>query len=284
MNKLVYLAATIVIIADCSGPASADTVPPGYNVGALHLTYYDQSLQVPLSLLDSTSGPAALSETLGTASGSLNAANAPTPGISLSATLNTTNASGDTATITELTRYYFRISGPGNTVSVLIDAAGAVGFNSVNPYDNTSLSTQFSIGPQFGGNLIVYNSQYLTSVGGNAPSLSEQFSIASDYTLTTNTIYEVILDARIAAQAGGPSSSAESVYANLDPMFSISDPLYTIALSDGFGNGIAGGVPEPSTWAMMLLGFSGVGFMAYRRKSGQPGTALAARTLGSEHG
>jgi hypothetical protein len=27
-------------------------------------------------------------------------------------------------------------------------------------------------------------------------------------------------------------------------------------------------VPEPSTWAMMLVGFAGVGFMAYRRKNG----------------
>ena len=26
------------------------------------------------------------------------------------------------------------------------------------------------------------------------------------------------------------------------------------------------GVPEPSTWAMMILGFAGVGFIAYRRK------------------
>ena len=26
-------------------------------------------------------------------------------------------------------------------------------------------------------------------------------------------------------------------------------------------------VPEPSTWAMMLLGFLGVGFMAYRRRN-----------------
>jgi hypothetical protein len=26
-------------------------------------------------------------------------------------------------------------------------------------------------------------------------------------------------------------------------------------------------VPEPSTWAMMLLGFAGIGFMAYRRKA-----------------
>jgi hypothetical protein len=30
---------------------------------------------------------------------------------------------------------------------------------------------------------------------------------------------------------------------------------------------IASGVPEPSTWAMMILGFAGVGFMAYRKKS-----------------
>ncbi len=29
-------------------------------------------------------------------------------------------------------------------------------------------------------------------------------------------------------------------------------------------------VPEPSTWAMMVLGFAGVGFMAYRRRSNGP--------------
>jgi hypothetical protein len=26
-------------------------------------------------------------------------------------------------------------------------------------------------------------------------------------------------------------------------------------------------VPEPSTWAMMILGFAGVSFMSYRRKN-----------------
>jgi hypothetical protein len=30
-------------------------------------------------------------------------------------------------------------------------------------------------------------------------------------------------------------------------------------------------VPEPSTWAMMLLGFAGLGFVTYRRRN----TALA---------
>jgi PEP-CTERM motif len=33
------------------------------------------------------------------------------------------------------------------------------------------------------------------------------------------------------------------------------------------GVNLASGVPEPSTWAMMILGFGGVGFMAYRKKS-----------------
>jgi len=27
------------------------------------------------------------------------------------------------------------------------------------------------------------------------------------------------------------------------------------------------GVPEPSTWVMMILGFAGLGFIAYRRKN-----------------
>jgi hypothetical protein len=30
---------------------------------------------------------------------------------------------------------------------------------------------------------------------------------------------------------------------------------------------VAAAVPEPATWAMMLLGFAGVGFMAYRRRA-----------------
>jgi hypothetical protein len=31
---------------------------------------------------------------------------------------------------------------------------------------------------------------------------------------------------------------------------------------------ITAAVPEPSTWAMMILGFCGIGFMAYRRRNG----------------
>jgi hypothetical protein len=34
-------------------------------------------------------------------------------------------------------------------------------------------------------------------------------------------------------------------------------------------------LPEPSTWAMMILGFCGLGFMAYRRKNSAPATGAS---------
>ena len=41
--------------------------------------------------------------------------------------------------------------------------------------------------------------------------------------------------------------------------------------TSGYGGNLSatqiGAVPEPATWAMMLLGFAGVGFMAYRRRN-----------------
>jgi hypothetical protein len=41
--------------------------------------------------------------------------------------------------------------------------------------------------------------------------------------------------------------------------------------TSGYGGNLTtagiGAVPEPATWAMMILGFAGVGFMAYRRRN-----------------
>jgi hypothetical protein len=41
------------------------------------------------------------------------------------------------------------------------------------------------------------------------------------------------------------------------------------------GATLAPAVPEPSTWAMIILGFAGVGFMAYRRRSHGPAFRIA---------
>lgn len=52
--------------------------------------------------------------------------------------------------------------------------------------------------------------------------------------------------------------------------FGNNDPIIDGALFEQIA--AASAVPEPSTWAMMLLGFAGVGFMAYRRSSANTAT------------
>jgi hypothetical protein len=69
---------------------------------------------------------------------------------------------------------------------------------------------------------------------------------------------------------GAPSNSNAGTY---DYSYSNAYDVYTPNVS---GTWQVAAVPEPSTWAMMLLGFAGVGFMAYRRSCKDQGLALAA--------
>ena len=43
--------------------------------------------------------------------------------------------------------------------------------------------------------------------------------------------------------------------------------IHTTNFGGGEIRGFLHAVPEPSTWAMMILGFAGLGFRAYRRKN-----------------
>jgi hypothetical protein len=87
----------------------------------------------------------------------------------------------------------------------------------------------------------------------------------------SNEVYLVTMDVDVNTTTGGTTT------AMLDPIFSIDAPGdYEIDFSQGVGNGTdgVGAVPEPSTWAMMMLGFVGIGAMTYRRK--QTGLSLSA--------
>jgi hypothetical protein len=66
--------------------------------------------------------------------------------------------------------------------------------------------------------------------------------------------------------AGSPLSSSQTVQGN-DIFESGPDGFLVGTLT------LQAAVPEPSTWAMMILGFCGLGFTAYRRR--QNGSALS---------
>ena len=53
-------------------------------------------------------------------------------------------------------------------------------------------------------------------------------------------------------------------YIEIDPIWALANPGYSISVSPGVGN--IASVPEAETYAMMLAGLGLVGFMAKRRK------------------
>jgi hypothetical protein len=57
-------------------------------------------------------------------------------------------------------------------------------------------------------------------------------------------------------------------YSCATPVYSTASPEFLMMESLGF-DPVTNAVPEPSTWAMMILGFAGIGFMAYRRRIGR---------------
>jgi hypothetical protein len=131
-------------------------------------------------------------------------------------------------------------SGSGKT-----DSRGAVADNSVNMSIVLSDASDTSV---------------LTQVDGDTGPLTllSQTSIGTvNYTYTLflepDVQYEIDMEAEVLTDGVNGLISA-----TLDPNVSTDTPNYDIVFGDGIGNGT--GVmtaPEPSTWAMLLLGFAG---------------------------
>jgi hypothetical protein len=67
----------------------------------------------------------------------------------------------------------------------------------------------------------------------------------------------------LASGTSGGYTSATGLWTNPDPTTQGGSFTSTMNIYAVF----TAAVPEPSTWAMMILGFAGVGFMAYRRRN-----------------
>jgi PEP-CTERM motif-containing protein len=100
---------------------------------------------------------------------------------------------------------------------------------------------------------------YVTPAGVqvNAGSAEQSFSV-TDPTLYPGTDGGVWTTETFAFASTG---------ATTDLTFRGNAGLLYIGLDNVSVEFLTAAVPEPSTWAMMLLGFAGVGFMAYRRRN-----------------
>jgi hypothetical protein len=92
----------------------------------------------------------------------------------------------------------------------------------------------------------------LETFGANFPINCTSCSNSADIVWFPNSsITEYAIGTSTGEQIEG--SGVSSIQAQLD-----------LELPEGFS--LASSVPEPSTWAMLLIGFAGIGFMAYRRR------------------
>jgi hypothetical protein len=78
----------------------------------------------------------------------------------------------------------------------------------------------------------------------------------------TNLVFTVTDTNALSASSFAASTGAD----NGKQSYFGADVLSLNGQTGPVGSGLAPAVPEASTWAMMILGFMGVGFMAYRRK------------------
>jgi hypothetical protein len=83
----------------------------------------------------------------------------------------------------------------------------------------------------------------------------------SGVTISGDTITDVVSIASLASTGFAPTSYGFSFWPALVSSGSIPE------FAPDNATFLASAVPEPSTWAMMILGFAGIGFMAYRRKN-----------------
>jgi hypothetical protein len=107
----------------------------------------------------------------------------------------------------------------------------------------------------------------------NVPGTQSGGSVGADYTIDNIWYTETTspnLDNTNGVAVLLSNGAADFVFGNCDPTTSCSG--YGLYEAAPLGNVSA--VPEPATWAMMMLGFCSIGFMAYRRKA-KPAPRLA---------
>jgi len=133
--------------------------------------------------------------------------------------------------------------GPGGAVGTEVSLVGSFTFDSTT--NAISGSTLSATGP----------------AGGTYDLTGYNFGTL-DYTLLGNT--GDIIGITLAPIDGSPTLgiSGEGLY-----ITATNSSYHEIGVITGEAVLQVAAVPEPSTWAMMILGFFGVGFMAYRRKS-----------------
>ena len=164
-------------------------------------------------------------------------------------------------------------SGAGSVQTV--DGVTTINFG-LNPITTTSFTSSFILSNTLAGIYSVSASTSTTGVTFSGGTITQLLGCAVDFTGCTNGAVYAIL-------AGtGPTPPAGTTLYMAPTQLAAGNYRVTVN-GTGPGNGsytgnvtITPAVPEPGTWAMMLLGFGATGMMMRRRRRGATGFAQVA--------
>jgi hypothetical protein len=147
---------------------------------------------------------------------------------------------------------------------VLLETGSGSGF--ATPFGDTSQYVSIGTTPTPGSASLQLPPGTFNYIGLYWGSIDNYNSIeitdTSGITTTINATTYPILN-----PANGNQGLGGSAYVNIVDSFAITDVKFNSSQQAfEFDNLTVAAVPEASTWAMMLLGFLGLGFMGYRRK------------------
>ena len=166
------------------------------------------------------------------------------------------------------------VSGSANASTVTYDISflGDSSASAVLVLDTPTANTTYT-NSIFGSNQIDDIFVSFTATGFNSNSKTFSFS-GDDFTsLSFNNFGQLIGITSNSFSSNSPDRGATLGFGPFDT-YAFNPPGFNNT-EYGFVITQVAAVPEASTWAMLMLGFIGVGFVAYRRKQGEPTFRLA---------
>jgi hypothetical protein len=159
----------------------------------------------------------------------------------------------------------------------IIDTGGTFSISQLS-FNATSSDPGNVLGFGFAAGSYSYGSGYVGVVNG--PGGPTFITSGPSTQLVNERFFRGSGNSRAANDCPGCTVAQEQAQIALAAAFFTTDTTFTgtYSIDDVSGSGtfnISAAVPETSTWAMMILGFVGLGFMAYRRKQSGPSLRLA---------
>ncbi len=245
----------VIVCSPCGGDSQVDATQLNTTLAQFGRNYNITSF-IPSLQQSNVNTPERLTVTLGGATSTVSVTGGADPSINASVSGSTvvigksyTDAQVENGTVFQ---YSFEVVNPSDpsshaptTIYITASGGASVASELLNGSAGTATALAQLFIPFLGVNEIA---QSTTSTISSFGITKDPVSVEFDSIYTVQLIVSII---------GGDAINGS---AYVDPI--ITSPGNNVYFSAGVGS-----VPEPSTWAMMLLGFAGIGFMAYRRKS-----------------